>query len=41
MGKMIFSRKKSTFFLGGMGGRFGEEVGKLRGGRGGRRRCTS
>ena len=35
MGKMIFSRKKSTFLLGGWdGGRFGEEVGKLRGGRG-------
>lgn len=32
---MIFSRKKSTFLLGGWdGGRFGEEVGKLRGGRG-------
>lgn len=30
---MIFSRKKSTFLLGGWdGGRFGEEVGKLRGG---------
>lgn len=35
MEKMIFSRKKSTFLLGGWdGGRFGEEVGKLRGGRG-------
>ncbi len=33
MGKMIFSRKKSTFFLGGWDGRrFGGEVGKLRGG---------
>lgn len=32
---MIFSRKKSTFLLGGWDGeRFGEEVGKLRGGRG-------
>lgn len=30
---MIFSRKKSTFFLGGWdGGRFGGKVGKLRGG---------
>ena len=33
MGKMIFSRKKSTFFFGGWDGRrFGGEVGKLRGG---------
>ena len=33
MKKMIFSRKKSTFFLGGWdGGRFGGKVGKLRGG---------
>lgn len=33
MKKMIFSRKKSTFLLGGWdGGRFGEEVDKLRGG---------
>ena len=33
MGKMIFSRKKSTFFFGdGMAGVSAGEVGKLRGG---------
>ena len=42
MEKMIFFEKKSTFLLGGWdGGRFGGEVGKLRGGDEGRRRCTS